>query len=180
MPFGLVAAVTSKGPCPGLAAIGRAMHAHGLHVGRVAELLDQDRRVDEHAIAEVLDFGVAEDLREARGADHVVAGRRQLAAVDERLAAILRIHESRHGNRVQGESARVIESDDDVLAALIDGDRELRLAAGNFLLFFVALLAAFRLVETISSSSLTCADRGLRRARCARSPAPPQRRHVCP
>ena len=133
---------------PRVAAIGRPVDAHRLYCPRRRELGDDDRGVDERAAAHVLDVRVAEDLRQPGRADGVDARRRQLAAVYEMLAAVVRVHEARHRDRVGVEPAKVVEPDDDVLAGTIDGNRCLGLRRRWAILqWFVFVTLALRLVD---------------------------------
>src|SRR6185436_18407500 len=54
----------------------------------------------------------------------------------------------RHRNGIQGESARVVEPNDDVLTAFVDSDGKFRLPAGGLLLFFIALFPALGVIDT--------------------------------
>ena len=78
----------------------------------------QDRRIDKGAATQILDLRIAEDLRQQRSTDVGVPGRRQLSAVHKGFATVIRIHEARNADRIQEESALIIESDHDVLSRL--------------------------------------------------------------
>ncbi len=78
-------------------------------------------------LAHVLDVRIAEDLGQFRRADRVDTGRRELAAVNEMLAAVVRVHEARNRERTVVEPAKIVEADDDVLAGTVDGNRRFRL-----------------------------------------------------
>ena len=95
------------------------------------ELLERDRRVDERATRHVLDVGIAKDLRKQLPEDDVITRRRQLAAVHERLPAVIGVHEARDGcrraRRIDQKATEVVEADDDMLAGGIDGNARFRL-----------------------------------------------------
>src|SRR5579859_4449666 len=86
------------------------------------EAFHQNRRINKLQTASprhVLHIRVTKNLRVLCPANGTVqrgiAGRGQLASVDEGSAAISRIGKSGNANRVQPEPARVVEAYDDVL-----------------------------------------------------------------
>ena len=123
------------------------MNAHRLRRRRRRKLLHHDRRVDEIARAQIPDVRIAEHLREPLRADDVGARRWQLSAIDERGAAIVRVHEPRDRHRITSvvEAAEVVEADHDVLTASIDGNRHFRLGARRPLVEPVCFTALVRL-----------------------------------
>jgi len=83
---------------------------------------DEDRRVDEVAGSQVLDLRVTE---------HVSGGRRQLAAIREGLAPVVRVHEPGDRDGREGEAAGVVEADHHMLAGLVHRNGGLGLAASR-------------------------------------------------
>ena len=78
-------------------------------------------------------------MRELGGADDVGAGRRKLSPVDERLTSIIGIEKTGNRNRIQGKPTGVVESDYDVLAGGVDGNRGFGLAARGSVLVIEAI-----------------------------------------
>src|SRR5262245_53153140 len=113
-----------------MAAVGGTMEHQALHDAG-AELLECERRVDERAARDVLDVGIPEDLRKELTEDNVVGWCRQLTAVHERLSAVVGIHESgdrgRKACRIEKQRTEVVEADDDMLAAAVNGNARLGL-----------------------------------------------------
>ena len=95
------------------------------------KLLDHDRRINKAATAQVLDLGVAENLRILRPVDYVGTRSWQLPGIGKRRAAIVGIQNARETHGVQRKSARVVVADDDMLSGRVHGNRRFRLAAGR-------------------------------------------------
>src|SRR6185436_17915369 len=118
---------------PALSAVAGAVKSHRLGGPSVPERSEDDGGVDEVAPAQILHVGITEDLGQL--AARIAGGDGQLAAVDERLAAVVRDHEARHrqpgARRGRQEATKVVEADDHVLALVVDGDRQLGLGAAR-------------------------------------------------